>query len=466
MRRKRFLRWILFLLAGIFVLAVVAYLDRSQLERAVYACEIYRANIFTPPPLTPGESRLRRFRAAWQFYSDVANMAMQRDSRVKELGPELKPLLKEMDRHQARGEGMEYSMHIYREIRWRLNFTSDLEATRSRIEDLRQSLNQRKLQKQATQQQASDGSWGMGMNVWYLRLYYSVDEIEDHLHGRTPRYPLSFLDCINSPEKLTARLDFDLYDDFTKTGVFNREELDETFSGITRLVVETKNPPYAFDPQLAAALRNFVKHWQNPATGCWGQWLADRQGRIWKMDDVGMTFHVVSDIHAPVDHLDLIAKRLLQLDQLDFPAGIRMNGHYENHLNWDAVKIFRVAWPALDDATRQQARDEISRMLDWCLNDTLQPDGSFKTTDLDDTLGDAYSYGVYFLRETGYFPGKSRFWTDRDFPEAKAVHDRIEANLKRIIGKDPGLTDAYKDLQDMDALFSQSSPGEVSTPPP
>jgi hypothetical protein len=78
----------------------------------------------------------------------------------------LKPLVKEIARRQAAGEGMQYSMHIYREIRWRLNFTPDVEGTRARIADLRQSLNQPEQQKMAAQQQPSDGSWGMGINVW------------------------------------------------------------------------------------------------------------------------------------------------------------------------------------------------------------------------------------------------------------------------------------------------------------
>jgi hypothetical protein len=122
-------------------------------------------------------------------------------------------------------------------------------------------------------------------------------------------------------------------------------------------------------------LRQFVKRWQNLATRCWGQWMIDRQGRVWKMDDVGITFHVVSDLHGQVEQLDRIAKRLLQLDRLNFPAGIRFDGHYESHLNWDAVKIFRIGWPYLDDVTKQQARNEISRMLQWCLTQSLQPDG-------------------------------------------------------------------------------------------
>jgi hypothetical protein len=168
------------------------------------------------------------------------------------------------------------------------------------------------------------------------------------------------------------------------------------------------------------------------------------------MDDMAMTFHVVSDLHGQVPRLDLIAKRVLELDGVNFPAGIRFNGHYENHLNWDVVRIFRYAWPALDAATRERARAEISRMLNWCLNKSYQPDGSFKVSDLDDTLGDAYSYGVSFLHETGYFRRKDRFWTDQDFPEAKAVHDRIEAKLKSIGLDDAGLKDAYERLQSLE----------------
>ena len=65
---------------------------------------------------------------------------------------------------------------------------------------------------------------------------------------------------------------------------------------------------------------------------------------------------------------------------LDFPAGILFDGHYENHLNWDAVKIFRSAWPNLDDATRERARGEISRMLKWCLTKSYQPDPAKRQT--------------------------------------------------------------------------------------
>ncbi len=352
--------------------------------------------------------------------------------------------MKEIVRRQAMGEGMQnIRCRIYREIRWRLNFTPDTAATRARIADLRRSLSQPAEQKLAAAQLPADGSWGRGIDVWYLRLYYSVDHLKD---SARLKYPPTFLDRINSPEKLRAKLDSDLYDDFTKTGIFNREELDETFSAMARLLFAGAKIGYNFHPDLKDALKQYVNRWQNPITGCWGQWMVDRQGNVWKMDDMAMTFHVVSDLHGQVDHKDTIAKRILQLDGVDFPTGIRFDGSYANHLNWDVVKILRYAWPSLDTATRRQARGEISRMLAWCLSKSYQPDGSFKVSELDDTLGDAYYYGVSFLVDAGYFSPENRFWTSQDFPGAKSVRDHIEAKLRSTGLNDSGMKDAYDAL--------------------
>jgi hypothetical protein len=438
-RRKR---WRILLLA-ILILIFAGYIYRELLQRVVIAIVIYRENIFTAPSQITNESWSSRLWNKAQFYWDMSELRIARNKRLKQLNPTLKPLIKEINRRQEAGQGMSYSMHIYREIRWRLNFTSDTVATRLRIVDLRNSLKQPAEQKCASVQQASDGSWGAGITVWYLRLYYSIDNLEDSLY---PQYRLSFLDRINSPEKLKAQLDSDLYDNFIRTGAFNREELDETFSAIARLLNKSRPIAYQFNPLLDSALKDYVKHWQNPTTGCWGQWMVDRHGNVWKMDDVGITFHIISDLKGQVAHKDLIAKRLLQLDEIDFPAGIKFDGHYENHLNWDAVRIFRYAWPLLDTVTREKVRLEISNMQNWCLTESYQPDGSFKISELDDTMDDAYRYGVAFLCETGYFESNKRFWTRQVFPEAKSVHDQIQAKLMSVGLKSSGLRDAYETL--------------------
>jgi len=426
--------------AGVLSILVGAFASHTEIERGIVAYRISRAGVFTAPAPTAEAWLTRRWRNA-RFYWDFSGLRVARERRLKELNPELLPLIKELDGRQATGENMQYSMHIYREIRWRLNFTPNVAATRARIDDLRASLNDAEKQKEANEQLADDGSWGMGIDTWYLRLYYTVEDGLDN--QKEPKYPLRIFDRINSPQGLKTQLDSALYDDFTRTGEFNREELDETSSAIMRLLFKHTKTGYAFDPRLPDAMRSYINEWQNPETGCWGQWVVDRYGRVWKMDDTGITFHVVSDTQGRVEHLDRIARRLIELDRLDYPAGPRMNGHPENHLNWDVVKVFRYAWPTLDEATRARVREEISGMLEWCLKDSLQADGSFKTSDIDDTLADAQMYGALFLSDAGYFDAGKRFWTDKNFPEAEAVRGRIEARLKAMGLNDPNMKSAY-----------------------
>jgi hypothetical protein len=448
-RRKRLLIPAIVILG---LILICGFVLRIQLLRAVTAYEIARAHVLIPPPRA-NESAFRYHLENAEFYWDFAGFRIARERRLNQLNPTLKPLVAEITRRQAAGEQMQYSMHIYREIRWRLNFTPDVAATRARIEDLRQSLSDPGIQKLGTEQDPADGSWGRPINVWYLKLYYSVDEATDSTGDHPPEYPLRFLDRINSPELLTAHLNDVLHDDITRTHVFNREELDETFSALARLLFARKQRlNYPFHPKLQDALREFVLTWQNPATGCWGQWLVDRHGRLWKMDDVAMTFHVVADLHGDVPHLDRIAGRILDLDNVNFPAGIRFDGHYENHLNWDVVKILKAAWPSLDEATRARGASQIERMLDWCLKNSLQPDGSFKVSELDDTLGDAYYYGVSFLDDAGYFDKRKRFWTNRDFPDAPSIRAKIETRLQSIASNDPGMKESREILQAADPV--------------
>jgi hypothetical protein len=234
---SKYKRWLISLMLVV-ALAFAAYAIRPQLERSFIAASIYHAHIFTAPSPIAGESRWDRLRDSAQFYYDFSGIPFARERRLKLLDPILRPIAKEINRHQAAGDDMHYSMHIYREIRWRLNFTPDTATTRARISDLRQSLTQPLDQKLAEEQQASDGSWGLGIDVWYLKLYYSVDQAKEC--QPPPRYPLSFLDRMTSPERLDAQLDSDLRNAFTKTGVFNREELDESFSAMARLLVESR----------------------------------------------------------------------------------------------------------------------------------------------------------------------------------------------------------------------------------
>ena len=424
------------------VLLVGAYAGRKTLKEVYRIIYIHQTRLFTPITTGPN-NRSPGILAEIQFLRDLGGLRRRIEERGKKFKDELNPLVKTISKRQTQGRNVSYSLQIYREIRWLANFTSDDSTTRARVAELKQSLESDADQSFA-EEQLPDGSWGPGYKIWFMKLFGTVN---DGLSvGKQQKYPLTLLDRINSPTQLTNYLWSVITDDFLKTGVINRMEADESTSILGRLILGDVECNYPFHPGLKAAYLDFVDKWQNPETGCWGTWFVGRDGTVWRMDDVGMTFHMVSRTKERTKHLDKIARRVLQLSAFDFPMGIRMNGRYENHLNWDVVVIFRYAWPHLDSPTREAVRAEISKMLEWSLAESLQSDGSFKTSAIDDTFGDATEYGVRFLCETGFFNKKDRFWTDQEFPEAKAIHARLKARLEAAGRDTPELKRAYRKL--------------------
>lgn len=89
----------------------------------------------------------------------------------------------------------------------------------------------------------------------------------------------------------------------------------------------------------------------------------------------------------------------------------------------------------MDNTQRDLARMEMRKMIDFCLNETMNPDGSFKLMD-EDTVGSSFLFPVSILNELGYFRPSLRFWTWESFPDAMNVADRVQARIKAM-----GLTD-------------------------
>jgi len=74
-------------------------------------------------------------------------------------------------------------------------------------------------------------------------------------------------------------------------------------------------------------------------------------------------------------------------------------------------------------------------MMDFCLKETMNPDGSFKMMD-EDTVGSSFLFPISLLNELGYFRPSLRFWTWDSFPNAMTVADRVQERIKAM-----GLTD-------------------------
>jgi len=65
------------------------------------------------------------------------------------------------------------------------------------------------------------------------------------------------------------------------------------------------------------------------------------------------------------------------------------------------------------------------------LNETMNPDGSFKMMD-EDTLGSSFLFPISLLNELGYFRPSIRFWTWQSFPDAMQVADRVGRKIKTM----------------------------------
>lgn len=93
---------------------------------------------------------------------------------------------------------------------------------------------------------------------------------------------------------------------------------------------------------------------------------------------------------------------LLGMKNEEFPFGWMQEGVFSNHHNYDVVRLLRVGWPVMSEAQRSEARIAMRQMLHFCLDETLNPDGSFKMMD-EDTVGSSFLFPVSLLNELGYF---------------------------------------------------------------
>jgi hypothetical protein len=261
----------------------------------------------------------------------------------------------------------------------------------------------------------------------------TIEEVENrNENGETIQFPLKLLDRINTPEKLRAYLDSLLISDVRKTGIDNRFELNIAITAIERFIVGHVKHDYPFPPGLRQALFDYQDTvWQDPSTGFFGGWYRLADGSIRKTADLSVTFHIVSYRRDSIKLVPEMMRTLIAMKDYEYPFGWLQEGIQSNHHNYDVARLFRVGWPQMNEGQRDLARAEMREMMDFCLNKTLNPDGSFKLMD-EDTVGSSFLFPVSLLNELGYFRPSLRFWTRESFPDSMKVADRIEQRIKSM----------------------------------
>ena len=368
---------------------------------------------------------------------DLENAAMVRREMttfnpqyVLLMGPRLHSL-EELERQvierEAAMRDVSCSHQIVTELRWLMGSTADMERIDARLNFLRASLAHPELEARAREQDA-DGSWGRCYEAWFFRLDASYDGHFSQDHGGE-HIPL--LDRVNSPEKLIQYVNSISVSEVAHSGQDHRREMNEALSTLTRLIVRGQPREYRWDPRMKATLLGLLNRLRDPDTGWWGE-RYQRESRIDFVDDLSITFHLVSYLKGDVPDLDKVAKTLLELKDLDYPIGWLADSKYSTHHNMDVVVLFQYAWPHMSEAQRQAASVEIKKMLQWCLRDAIRPDGSFlEASSGEDSLEENEYFGVAFLVRSGYFNPSRRFWTQQQFPEAEKLRLKLIDFIQR-----------------------------------
>jgi hypothetical protein len=369
------------------------------------------------------------------------NYLKERQTRIGDL----RKLNAEIFAREASGRPTQCSHQILFEIESLLISSADFKTIDARFRDLPDSLAHPESEARAGQADPKTGLWGACYNEWYLKLYDSYD----HLEKAAPEEPAphtlpQFLDRVSTPETLATHLRGLAISDVRKTGIDNEREYNDTLATLLQMLVRGRPENYTLDPALKAAMLGLVLgELRNPQTGWWGE-TYERDGKREFVDDLSITFHVISYLKGRVPDMPRVIDTALAAKSLDYPVGWLWKGAYWNHNNMDVVTLFRLGWASAGPAQRAAMAAEIDKMLHWCLTESLQPDGSFKPALPDGSVEDGEYYGVEFLVRAGYFDKTLRFWTDRDFPDAAGVKARLLGYLHAHEASGGAGGDSYK----------------------
>ena len=331
------------------------------------------------------------------------------------------------------GANTSCSKQILEDVDWIIGDTMDFARGDRRMDDLDSLLAHPEKEPIAARQDPEDGSWGHCHSEWFFKVNATIDHITNPAHrAETPRYEFHLFDRVNSPDKLTRYFDSVAVSDIAATGRDNARELNESLENLSRLILHGRPASYHWDPRLKDSMMDIIMNrLRNPQTGWWGpRYLRD--GKPQFIDGISMTYHMVTTLDGKVPDLDKAMAHLLAVKDLDYPIGWLRSGKYSNHHLMDVIGLFSYGWPFMTAEQHRLAAVEIRKIVRWCLDESLQPDGSFKLTG-GDSIEEEVSFGASLLDQAGVFDRAKRFWTTDDFPEAPEARARIIAFINKHV---------------------------------
>jgi hypothetical protein len=347
--------------------------------------------------------------------------------------PAIRDLEARLDLDEAAGCDTSRLRQAIGELHWRLQYTGDAVAAAATLERVRAFAAAPAAENGPARDE--QGSFGAGTDVWFLKLDASVDLMlaDDFTTGGMPP---RFLDRVNAPDRLKIYLDSLLVSRLAEDGVDRRKELNFATADLVRLILRRRPPGYPWHPRLETVIRRFIADWQDAATGFFGaDYVMD--GPRWRTADLSLTFHMARYLAGKIGYWPQLIDTLLRIRDDRYPNGWLDDEGLTSHNNYDVAVLFGLGWSRMRPDQHHRARHEIDRLLCWCLDAAIAPDGSVKARAAGESLPESYYFTVAFLDTVGFFNPAKRFWTDRDFPEAPDLHTRLEARIRGFNRNDP-----------------------------
>ncbi|HUC71354.1 MAG TPA: hypothetical protein VMS01_09200 [Stellaceae bacterium] len=357
--------------------------------------------------------------------------------------PEIRALERRLDHDEAAGRDTACLRQAIGELLWRLQYTGDAAAAAKTLDRVRTLGSSPPPATSAARDR--EGSFGVGTDVWFLKLDASIDAMladDFDAVGVQPR----FLDRVNGPERLISYLDNLRVSHLAEDGVDHRKELNFATADLVRLILRRRPSGYPWDPRLDTAIRRFVDDWQDPTTGFFG---ADYNiaGQRWRTADLSLTFHMARYLEGKIGYWPRLIDTLIEIRDERYPNGWLDDEGLTSHNNYDVGVLFSLGWPHMRPDQRLRAREELGRLLGWCLDAAIAADGTVVARAVGESLPESYYFTAAFLDTVGLFNRAKRFWTDREFPQAPGLRARLEIRILELHQGDPMVSMALDRLR-------------------
>jgi hypothetical protein len=346
---------------------------------------------------------------------------------------EIRTIEAELDRREAGGGDTSCPRQVVRELRWRLEYTSDASGIRAALARLRTPAARPSPSSAASQD--ADGAHGGCTDVWFLKLDACVDHMlaADFDEQGTPP---PFLDRINDPGRLKDYLESLLVSRLDEDGIDRRKELNFATADLVRLILWRRPRNYLWDMRLETVIRRFIAEWQDPTTGFFGaDYLIG--GRRLRTADLSLTFHMARYLEGAIGYWPQLVDTLFAIRDHRYPNGWLDEIGLTNHNNYDVAVLLQLGWPHMRADQRRRANQELAGLLDWCLTTAISPDGEIVARAVGESLPESHYFTIAFLHTVGYFDASRRFWTELDFLEAPTVRERLKDRLLTLPQSDP-----------------------------